>query len=97
MGEVNSPAAEEALETGVADAEEMHAEASERGGRRGRLALGFLGTGVLGRRLVRSPRGSAAFRLRLLAAAAGGVVVLVVEDSIAFARDWVGFGGGVCS
>lgn len=83
------------METGVADADQEHAEASERGGRRGRLALGFLGAGVLGRRLVRSPRGCAAFRLRLLAPAAGAVVVLVVDGSIAFARDWAGFVGVV--
>jgi hypothetical protein len=85
------------LETGVADAAEEHAEASEGAGGTGRLALWFLGAGVLGRRLVRSPRGSPAFRRRLLAPAAGGVavVVVVVEDSIAFVWYWVGFGGGI--
>jgi hypothetical protein len=88
------------LETGVADAAEEQAEASEGAGGTGRLALGFLGAGVLGRRLVRSPRGSPAFRRRLLAPAAGGVavVVVVVEDSITFVWYWVGFGvaGGIC-
>jgi hypothetical protein len=84
------------LETGVADAAEEHAEASEGAGGTGRLALWFLGAGVLGRRLVRSPRGSPAFRRRLLAPAAGGVAVVVVveEDSIAFVWYWVGFGVG---
>jgi hypothetical protein len=54
VGTVSSPAAGEALETGVADAVEEHAEASEGAGGTGRLGLGFLGAGVLGRRLVRS-------------------------------------------
>ena len=80
----------------MADGVEEHAEVSECAGGTRRLALGFLGAGVLGRRLVRSPRGSAAFRCRLLAPAAGGVAVVVVEDSITFAWDWVGFGGGIC-
>ena len=61
------------MDTGVTDAVEEHAEASEGAGGTGRLALWFLGAGVRGRRLVRSPRDSAAFRCLLSAPAAGGV------------------------